>query len=195
MTLKSKLVFVFSIAILTGAVVSIFHRQESHGDPIKLSGTWIDQNGKEFSENRLKGRVTLMTLAYSTCRTLCPMIGARVKKLDDALAKHGHQTKIVLISIDPENETPESLSAWMKSRGVLKDHWSFIKGTPESTLGLAKQLRSEKLKMGFSDHASPDHIPHTSYLAVLGHNGEVREVVDLMQNDEALLASVENLLD
>ena len=174
----------------------ILNLPERQGDAgVKLSGAWIDHNGNEFSQDRLKGRVTLMTLAYSTCRTLCPMVGARVKKLDDALLKKGHQTEIVLISIDPENETPESLSAWMKSRGVLKDHWSFIKGTPESTLALAGQLRSEKLKMGFSDHASPDHIPHTSYLAVLGPEGEVRDVVDLMQNDEALLASVENLMN
>lgn len=186
-----KLAILISVALIGTSAVFAVGAARPKPQAVKLSGEWVDQSGRAFSNDRLQGQVTLMTLAYSTCRTLCPMIGARVKKLDESLLKQGIKTKIVLVSIDPENETPESLTAWMKTRQVLKDRWSFIKGSAEATLALAGQLQSGSLKMGFSDHRSPDHIPHTSYLAVLDPKGEIRDVIDLMQNDEALLASVE----
>ncbi len=186
-----KIAVLLSIGLIGTTAAFAVGSSRPKPQAVKLSGTWVDQSGKAFSNDRLQGHVTLMTLAYSTCRTLCPMIGARVKKLDESLLKQGIKTEIVLISIDPDNETTESLTSWMKTRGVLKDRWSFIKGSADATLTLAGQLKNSSLKMGFSDHRSPDHIPHTSYLAVLDPKGEIRDVIDLMQNDEALLANVE----
>ncbi|CAN5480649.1 hypothetical protein BH10BDE1_BH10BDE1_24520 [soil metagenome] len=142
---------------------------------VKLSGKWIDQTNHAFTVDRFMGHLTLVTLAYTTCRTLCPMVGARVKSIDEALLKKGIQAEIILVSIDPEKETAQTLHAWMKSRGLLRDRWHFIKGSREATHELAGFVRT-----GFSDHAGPDHIEHTSTLAILGKDGKIRSTVDLM---------------
>ena len=108
-----KIAVLLSIGLIGTTAAFAVGSSRPKPQAVKLSGTWVDQSGKAFSNDRLQGHVTLMTLAYSTCRTLCQMIGARVKKLDESLLKQGIKTEIVLISIDPDNETTESLTSWM----------------------------------------------------------------------------------
>lgn len=100
-----------------------------------------------------------VALAYSSCPTLCPLTGQRLKSLDDELQTQKLQLPIILISIDPDQETPKSLREWMQKQGVLRDHWTFLKSNLELTRKLAGALQQ-----GFGNHKSETHLSHTSRL-------------------------------
>ena len=166
----SIILLIISINIQSSAAV-----KSEKTTALELQGNWIDQNGQSFSSNQFKGKTTLVTLAYTSCRTLCPMVGERVRAIDEALQKKNIKTQIVLVSIDPENETSKSLHAWMKSRRLLRDRWFFVKGGLKET-----QLLAGQVGQGFSEHRTPDHIGHTSLMAVIGPDGRLKSTVELM---------------
>lgn len=147
---------------------------------VELGGTWSDQTGRSFTSKRLAGHVTLVTLAYTTCRTLCPMVAERVKAVDEALLKKNIKAQVVLVSIDPDSETTESLNAWLKSRRLVRERWYFIKGSLKETQALAGVVGQ-----GFSEHKTPEHIAHTSILAIIGSDGKLKTTIELMNHEPA----------
>ncbi len=158
-------------------IASIFFTQQSFAQ-VELRGPWRDQLDRPFTSKQLQGSITLVTLAYTTCRTLCPMVGERVRAIDEALIKKNIKAQVVLISIDPDSETPATLNAWLKSRRLLRDRWYFIKGDLKETQALAGTIGQ-----GFSEHKTPEHIAHTSAMAIIGSDGKLRSTIELMLGD------------
>ncbi|HRK08318.1 MAG TPA: SCO family protein [Pseudobdellovibrionaceae bacterium] len=123
---------------------------------------WVSHRGENLSlhDSLVKSPDGVwVALAYSSCPTLCPLTGQRLKSLDDELQTQKLQLPMILISIDPDQETPKSLREWMQKQGVLRDHWTFLKSNLELTRKLAGAIQQ-----GFGDHKSETHLSHTSRL-------------------------------
>jgi protein SCO1/2 len=63
----------------------------------------------------VKGRATALQLMFTSCTTTCPIeaaIFARVQKTIPAMAQRGIQ--LLSLSVDPENDTPRAMSAWLR---------------------------------------------------------------------------------
>ena len=63
------------------------------------------------------GRVTALQLVFTRCRATCPIQGAlfaaAAKQLDQRLP----EAQLLSISIDPANDDPATLSAWLERHG------------------------------------------------------------------------------
>jgi protein SCO1/2 len=63
----------------------------------------------------VKGRVTALHLMFTSCTTTCPMQAAIFRKVQDSMP--GMQQsgfELLSVSIDPLNDTPAAMSAWLK---------------------------------------------------------------------------------
>ncbi len=80
----------------------------------------------------------------------------KIKKLTD-----NYNWKIVLISIDPTNDTPAKLKSYLSKHKMKETDFEFI----VAKRPLVKKL-SEILNIGFSDALDGNHIDHSSIMAV-----------------------------
>jgi protein SCO1/2 len=102
----------------------------------------ITQDGKKvhFYDDLIKGKIVAIDLIYTTCRYSCPLETARLaqvqKKLGDRVGK---DIFFYSISIDPENDTPEVLRAYMKQFHVGPG-WTFLTGKKDDIIFLGKRL-------------------------------------------------------
>lgn len=92
------------------------------GGPIKL----VDEDGKEFNEEDLKGRWTLVYFGFTMCPDICP---DELTKVSEALVLLQKRGKIVqskksndnsvitpiFISIDPERDSPARAAEYAKA--------------------------------------------------------------------------------
>jgi protein SCO1/2 len=62
--------------------------------------------------------VKLVFFGYTTCPDVCPMTLARVASVRRALGREGDRVLAVLVSIDPERDTPEKLDQFLSFFGV-----------------------------------------------------------------------------
>jgi protein SCO1/2 len=70
-----------------------------------------DQDGVPFDNSRLTGRWTLLFFGYTYCPDVCPMTLQLLQTVTGKLATQdaGGDLQVVLVSVDPERDTPQRL--------------------------------------------------------------------------------------
>ncbi len=67
----------------------------------------VDQDGRAFRSEDLRGRVTLLTFAFAHCHTICPAIVQTMRSVAAQLGPESPQ--IAVITLDPWRDTPGRL--------------------------------------------------------------------------------------
>jgi protein SCO1 len=120
------IIAIFAFAVAAKPVSPDGGAESSHFPNVEL----ITQDGKKvhFYDDLIKGKIVAIDLIYTTCQYSCPLETARLaqvqKKLGDRVGK---DIFFYSISIDPDNDTPEVLRAYMKQFHVGPG-WTFLTG-------------------------------------------------------------------
>lgn len=75
----------------------------------------------------LQGRVAAVNFIFTSCTTVCPLMGARFARLQVLLGEQSRDIALVSISIDPVNDTPERLTEWSGRLGA-RPGWTLVTG-------------------------------------------------------------------
>jgi cytochrome oxidase Cu insertion factor (SCO1/SenC/PrrC family) len=89
----------------------------------------VDQNGRShrFYSDLIAGRVVIMNIIFTGCRSSCPIIMGRLVELQDLLGPKRDDVSILSISVDPVLDTPQTLHAYAESLQA-KQGWYFLTG-------------------------------------------------------------------
>ena len=77
------------------------------------------------------------------------------------------ETTMLLVSIDPENDTPEVLKAYAKQNNMYGAPWLFLRSDKEAVRELANVLAVKYKKI------SPIVFSHSNIISVFNKNGEM----------------------
>lgn len=103
----------------------------------------IDQDGRpvRFYTDLVKGQVVAMNFVFTSCGTICPPMGANFARLQKILGGRpdGKRVKLISVSIDPGNDTPERLKAWAAKFGA-QPGWTLVTGDREEVTRLLKAM-------------------------------------------------------
>lgn len=104
-----------------------------------LETRWTDQAGRERTLASLSGRVQVVAMVYTTCAHTCPMIIAELKRLEAGLRPEGG-AGFVLVSLDPERDTPARLAEFAASTRLDPAAWTLFTGSEDGVRELAALL-------------------------------------------------------
>lgn len=113
----------------------------------------IDQFGHKlrFYHDLVQGRVVAVDFLFTSCGTVCPMLGATFAKVATQLGERaGNDISLISISIDPENDTPEQLREFAHKFGD-KRGWTLVTG---------EKRNIEELQRAFNEY-TPDKLAHS----------------------------------
>ena len=102
----------------------------------------VDQNGKSVNlyNDLVKGRVVVMNFIFTTCRGICPPLGASFGALQKQLGDgSGRDVSLISISVDPVTDTPQRLKAWADQFGA-KQGWTLLTGRKAEVDSVLKSL-------------------------------------------------------
>ncbi len=123
----------------------------------QLNANITEQNGKTLALKELAGKPRLVSMFYSSCPYMCPLI------IDTALAiQHGLSTQerkklsVIMISIDPKKDTPKVLQALMAKRKLNPNEWILARTDEKDVRSIAALLniRYRELEGGDFNHTS-----------------------------------------
>jgi protein SCO1 len=100
----------------------------------------INQDGKKvpFGSESLRGKVAVISFIFTSCATVCPLIGANLAQLEEGLMKtNSDLVELISITVDPSVDTPARLRQWGERFG-RKGKWQLLTGSPRT---LDKVLR------------------------------------------------------
>lgn len=106
-----------------------------------LDMTWRDQDGEARTIAGLGGRPLVVAMVYTTCAHTCPLILADLKQLEGTLTPAQRTgMRFVLVSLDPENDTPARLNRFATESRLDPAHWTLLTGTATDVRMLAAAL-------------------------------------------------------
>lgn len=156
---------------------SIFH----------LASTWRNQRGEEVPLSVLEGRVQVLAMVYTHCEAACPRIIAdmhRIRSQLSGMAAKPGSIGFVLVSIDPERDTPERLATFARESRL--DDWVLLQGEDESVRELAAVLGVRYRRISETDFT------HSNLISVIGPEGVVlHQQVGLGVDPDETIAVVE----
>jgi protein SCO1 len=93
----------------------------------------VTQFPKEIDD----GRPVILDFIYTSCTDICPMTSLVFSQVQKKLAKDIGKVHLVSISIDPEYDTPERLTAYAR-RYSASPQWQHYTGTIEASVAMQK---------------------------------------------------------
>jgi protein SCO1/2 len=73
-----------------------------------------DQSGKAVKLADFRGAPVLVFFGFTHCSTACPTALHQLRQLEREHRAELGKTRIVIISVDGERDTPEAMQAWLK---------------------------------------------------------------------------------
>lgn len=149
------------------------HRELAATAPTEFSiyhsaTTWLDQRGSERRLRSLAGRVRVVAMVYTSCAVACPRIMLDMKRIEAELGPAlADDVGFVLVSIDPERDTPERLAEFAAGSRLDPDRWTLLTGNPGDVRELAVLLGVQYRQ------AAPGEWIHSNLITVLDRDGEV----------------------
>lgn len=128
----------------------------------------VNQDGKAIDLDVYRGKKVLVTMFYGSCPATCPLIidtlRAIEKKVDDAQRQ---DLRVLLVSIDPERDTPASLRQLADSRRIDTARWTLAHADANAVRRIAAALNVQYKKL-------PDgEFSHSTVISTLDGNGKI----------------------
>jgi protein SCO1 len=73
----------------------------------------VNHNGESFSRHDFEGKWSLLFTGFTTCPDICPATMPILNELDKKLRANGSALNMVLLSVDPERDTPNKLASYL----------------------------------------------------------------------------------
>lgn len=133
-------------------------------------------HGRPVSSADLAGGPVLLYFGYTFCPDVCPTELGYLARVLRALGPAAAQVRPVMVSVDPERDTPAKLADYLP---LYHERLLGLTGTPEQVAELAGQLGVRYGRAAVAT-AKPGYylIDHTAFTYVLDRHGRLVATID-----------------
>ena len=157
----------------------------------------IDQDKQAFARESMEGNLWVSAFVFTHCRSTCPRLTAHMKGLQARLSDVPG-THFVSVSVDPRNDTPEVIKAYMTKNELDETNWRFVTGDEDAI----RHVVVDGFRVGLGDEdskaAGAEDIMHSNSFVLVDEKAQVRGyyranndgIADLERDLRALAAAV-----
>jgi protein SCO1/2 len=127
-----------------------------------------DQDGRNFTLAERKGQPVLISMFYTSCQFVCPMLIEAIRITEARLSEAERANLTVLmVSIDPAHDSVAVLKSTSEKRELPSPHWTLARTD-------AKNVRKLAAVLGIQYRALPDgDFNHTTAIILLDADGRI----------------------
>ena len=177
-------------------LVPVAEKEKKEGELSDLSiynlpSVWTTQNNEKIELKELQGDVLVMVMIYTSCQTACPRLAADMRNIEKQIPEDKKdKVTLVLVSIDPETDTPERLEAFAKENKMDSDKWVLLRGSEADTREFAAVLAVNYKRI------SPLDFSHSNIISVFDQEGVLAHQQEgLNVNNKETLSAILKLVD
>ena len=172
------------------------------GDPVEtfkgseISGTHLGQgwqltsaDGKPYTLASFAGKAVLVFFGYTQCPDVCPTTLAELSQVMKLLGDKADRLQVVMITVDPERDTPEVLKAYVTS---FDPRFLGLSGTPDQIKQAASSFKAYYAKAGAANGGYT--MDHTASFYLIDPKGESRVLLNNNAGAEAISHDVRLVL-
>jgi len=126
----------------------------------------VDQRGRTFTLASLRGEPLYVTFVSAHCTDACPLINAQFSDASRRIARARLAARLVTITLDPEHDSPATMSALANRFAADPHYWLLAGGTIADVHAVMRQfgVLSVEGRHGYRDE-------HTTFVYAFDANG------------------------
>jgi len=197
-SLKSNLKFLAAALVLGAATAAAqsYDRDEALATSQAVLGEAIgdhqlrDTNGQTFDLAALRGKPLIVSMIYTSCYHVCPMITQNLaKSVDIGREALGTESfSVVTVGFDWAVDTPDRMRLYASERGIDVPNWHFLAGDEASVQSLARAI-------GFQFYPSAKGFDHLMQTTLIDADGRVyRQVYGVDIDAQSLVEPLKELV-
>ena len=149
-----------------------------------------DQNGQQRSLKDFSGKVVVVFFGFTQCPDVCPTTMVELAQVKKSLGANGDKLQVVLISVDPERDTPEILKAYMTN---FDPSFLALRPTLPELAAVAKEFKIYYKKVEGSAPGSYS-MDHTAGSYVFDGKGHIRLFTRYGSGADLLASDIRQLI-
>ena len=179
------------VLALVGFAIWWMRPPEMHGvvlqSPQRLTDFTLDgSTGEPISLSDFRGKPVLIYFGYTFCPDVCPTTLNDLTDTMEALGKKSDDVQVIMVSVDPERDTPEQLETYLK---YFDPRFIGMTGAKDDIDAAATQFG-----VFYEAHegtaATGYLVDHTSTVALVDEDGYLREIFSFDTPGEDIAADV-----
>lgn len=183
--LKRGLVLMVVATLAFGAWMTWAWRTQSPADKLGFVAlahvpdfSLVDQNGRPFHSDTLKGKVWAVSFIYTRCATSCPVITGQMALLGKRWAGEP-DFRMLSITVDPLHDDPKVLLEYSKDFQADPKVWTFLTGPPDQVYTLIeKGFLASVERLSVDEKGVQVDIPHTTNVEIVDRQGNIRGIFE-----------------
>lgn len=158
---------------------------------LKIGGpfTMTNQNGDTVTDKTYAGRALAMFFGFTYCPDVCPTTLARLTNLKAKLGPDALRLQVILVSVDPERDTPKVLKDYLAS---FDPSFEALTGTSEQVASFAQTYRAFYEKV--PDNSGGYTMNHSAGVYLFDPEGEFRGTITVHETDEIAVQKLKRLV-
>jgi len=169
------LTFILSINFLNGC----YEHFPLDQDLTRTQNTFLNQDSVEVQFPKIiKDKITVLAMVYTHCPDICPMTTHNMhlveQKLPDDLKD---KVKFVVISFDPNRDTPSVLKKFAEIRDFSFNNWTLLSGDDQNTKEVMLKFGIKAIPADSSYDADGElsyNVIHTDRISLIDQKGKLR---------------------
>ena len=142
--------------------------------------TLVNQDSSSVSYPEvIKNNVALIGFIYTHCPDICPMTTHNMMLTEEKLSKDElKNVKFILISFDPERDSPSVLTKYASVRNMDMKNWELLTGSKNSVDSLMKTYNVKAFPddTTYNDDGKPQYyMIHTDRISLVDQDGNLRK--------------------
>lgn len=191
---KIRIALIAGIVVLVGIVGLLSYAltsekkamvDQTFGVPFTLTG----QDGQTVSEQRLRGKPTLLFFGFTHCPEICPTTLFEMDGWLKAADPDGSKVQAFFMTVDPERDTPEIMREYV---GAVSDRVYGIGGDPAEIARVLKGYRVYARKVPTED--GDYTMDHTAAVYMLDGKGAFRGTISYGEATDSALGKIRDLI-
>ncbi|MGQ9766932.1 MAG: SCO family protein [Anaerolineae bacterium] len=193
-TVLAVLLIVGAMATIV-AIAALLRPYRYHGIVIEAGRPVPDfeltaHTGHRVRLSDFRGKLVVLYFGYTYCPDVCPTSLSTLARAMKRLGPKADQVQVLMITVDPERNTPEQLAAYM---GYFDPRFIELTGTPDEIAAAATPFGIYYQRHAGSS-ASSYLVDHTATLTVWDSAGRLRLVLPFEVTAEEVAADLAHLL-
>lgn len=163
--------------------------QAAVGKPL-ADVTFRDVRGQSFEIAALKGKPLVVSLIYTSCHHVCPMITRNIKETTEIAreALGDDSFSVITVGFDWQVDTPDQMRMFASGHGIDVAGWHFLSGDSASIAAISENV-------GFQFFPSVKGFDHLSQTTIVDADGVIyRQVYGQDFNAPALVEPLKELV-
>jgi len=142
----------------------------------KLPYNLVDEQGRSVKLITWQGRKAFITMEYATCQFICSIAVNQLKTLQKIVAARHADYEILIISLDPEHDTPLAWKKYRAARGLSYTNWHYYVSNLKDMPAIASLI-------GINYWNADNQIMHDFRILRVDEYGVVQQAIDGFGSD------------